>query len=174
LPVAAIVPPEVQSMAAPAEPITVKPAERVASPEPPISADAGLGSNPIAVDASPSQWAVVITIDPAQRHPDSPEPPADQAPITRSLDPANTLVGRNSQMRAIYPDIALDWDDAVSHRHALINRLPDGKLTVRDIGSANGTSVNGIEIAPMVDITINNGDEITLGHWTKLKIMETR
>ncbi len=155
------------------EPITAPPTDRVASSDQPLPVEAGVVANPLPPgDASTSQWEVVITIDPTRRHPDSPEPPTLPAPITRSLENANTLVGRSSQMRAIYPDIALDWDDAVSHRHALINRLPNGKLTVRDIGSSNGTTINGIEIAQMVDITINHGDEITLGHWTKLKIMQ--
>ena len=124
------------------------------------------------VNPNPISWEVVITIDPTLRHPDSPEPPTDQAPVTLELEKPNTLVGRSSPMRAIYPDIALDWDDAVSHRHALINCQPDGKLTLRDIGSSNGTSINNIEIAAMVDILLNPGDAITLGHWTKLKIIQ--
>jgi FHA domain len=132
----------------------------------------GLGDLGNAADPSASPWAVVITIDPTLRHPDSPAPPADHTPVTIALAKTSTLVGRNSQMRAIYPDIALDWDDAVSHRHALINRQPNGKLTIRDIGSANGTSINQIEIAPMVDIPLNHDDAIKLGHWTQLKIIQ--
>jgi FHA domain len=114
-------------------------------------------------------WEVVVTIDSVPHHPDSPPPP-DLAPITIRLDKTAHLIGRTSQVRAIYPEIALDVDDAVSHRHALIECQPDGDLTLRDIGSANGTELNGVEIKPMTDIRLKNSDEITVGHWTKIQV----
>lgn len=116
-------------------------------------------------------WEAVISIDLNLRHPDSP-PPIDQAPQTILLEKDNLLVGRTSQIRAIFPDIALDFDDAVSHRHLILHRQ-DNTLTVRDIGSSNGTKINGIEIAPMIDITINPGDEVTIGHWTTIKLIQS-
>ncbi|MCY7276381.1 MAG: FHA domain-containing protein, partial [Phormidesmis sp. CAN_BIN44] len=106
---------------------------------------------------SVSEWEVVVTIDPSLRHPDSPEPPADTDPITIRLDKSTHLIGRTSQVRAVYPDIVLDLDDAVSHRHALLDRQSDDTLTLRDIGSSNGTQLNGVELKPMVDMPLNNG-----------------
>jgi pSer/pThr/pTyr-binding forkhead associated (FHA) protein len=118
-----------------------------------------------------SQWQVEITVDPSLRHPDSPLPP-EQAAIVLPLDQISHLIGRNSQLRAVHPEIALDFDDAVSHRHALLTLQPDGSLILRDIGSSNGTQLNGSEIKPMVDITVKEGDEITLGHWTRIRVMK--
>ncbi len=119
---------------------------------------------------SVSEWEVVVTIDSLPHHADSPEPPADQPPITIRLDKLTHLIGRTSQVRAISPDIAIDFDDAVSHRHALLDRQPDNTFTLRDIGSSNGTQLNGVELKPMVDSLLKNGDEITIGHWTKVTI----
>lgn len=119
-------------------------------------------------------WELVVTIDPSLRHPESPEPPTDQAPVVFSLEKVTNLIGRNSQVRAIHPEIALDSDDAVSHRHALLNRQADGTFTLRDIGSSNGTQFKGVELKPMVDIPLQDGDEFTLGHWTRIAIKAIR
>jgi FHA domain len=117
-----------------------------------------------------SQWQVTISIDPSLATPNSPTAPT-QAPITISLSQSTNLIGRTSVARAIHPEIALDLDDAVSSRHAILTLHPDGSLILRDIGSSNGTMVNGKEIAIMADIAIASGDEITLGHWTRIKLI---
>jgi FHA domain len=122
------------------------------------------------VQPQPLNWEVKVEIDPTLRHPDSPEPP-DLPPITIHLDKSTHLIGRTSQVRAIYPEIAIEFDDAVSHRHALLDRQPDGTFSLRDIGSSNGTRINGVELKPMVDIKLKNGDEIAIGHWTKITII---
>jgi hypothetical protein len=118
------------------------------------------------------QTAVVLeaiaTIDPSLGEEGSPPPPSNQPPITFRLDKPSNLIGRRSDIRGIYPEVALNFDDAVSHRHALLNRQLDGTFTVRDIGSTNGTQLNGVELGAMVDIPIQDGDQLTLGHWTRL------
>ncbi|WP_295617123.1 FHA domain-containing protein [Chamaesiphon sp. GL140_3_metabinner_50] len=114
-------------------------------------------------------WQVTISIDPTLATPDSPTAPT-QAPITIPLNNPTNLIGRTSQARAIHPEIPLDLDDAVSSRHAILTLHPDGALVLRDIGSSNGTMVNGKEIAIMSDISIASCDEITLGHWTRIKV----
>jgi hypothetical protein len=111
---------------------------------------------------------VVVTIDPSLYEEGSPPPPANQPPITFQLDKPTSLIGRRSDRRVIYPEIPLDFDDAVSHRHALLIRQPDGTFVLRDIGSSNGTKLNGVELAAMVDAPIKAGDEFTLGHWTRM------
>jgi FHA domain len=115
------------------------------------------------------QWQLAISIDPTLATPDSPPAPT-QAPITIDLTQSTNLIGRTSQARAIHPEIPIDWDDAVSSRHAILTLQPNGSLVLRDIGSSNGTMVNGKEIAIMADISIESGDEITLGHWTRIKV----
>jgi FHA domain len=124
-----------------------------------------------ASNSSPSAQFVeiTITIDPSLKSPESPEPP-NQPPIILRCDRETNLIGRCSEARGINPDIALDFDNAVSHRHAIINRQPDGSFTLRDIESANGTILNGIELNPLVDTLLKDGDEFTLGHWTRIKV----
>ena len=130
--------------------------------------------NPSAINSNTApntvrQWQLAISIDPSLATPNSPTAPT-QAPITIPLTQPTNLIGRTSQARAIHPEISLDVDDAISSRHAILTLHPDGSLVLRDIGSSNGTIVNGKEIAVMADIAIASGDEITLGHWTRIKV----
>jgi hypothetical protein len=136
------------------------------SPPPPLS--------PSPTPPIPLTWELVVTIDPSLRHPESPEAPTNQQAIAFRLDKANNLIGRNSHARAIEPEIALDFDNAVSHRHALLNLQSDGCLTLRDINSSNGTKLNGVELKPMVDALLQDGDEFTLGHWTRIAVKAIR
>ncbi len=120
--------------------------------------------------ATPTRWALTLSVDPSLREPGSPDPPADFRPFTFTLDEPSSLIGRKSVARAINPEIPLTYDDAVSHRHALLQLLPDGTLQLRDIGSSNGTRLNGADLKAMVDTPLKDGDEITLGHWTRISI----
>lgn len=160
----------------PPVPITPIPAAEITNP---VSARTSV-SDPLIPNSAPTgtveetQLEVVVTIDPSLRQAESPLPPTNQAPITFRLDKPSHLIGRRSEVRAIHPEIALDFDDAVSHRHALLNRQPDGTFILRDIGSTNGTKLNGVELTAMVDTPIKDGDELTLGHWTRLSIKVVR
>ncbi|WP_199341425.1 MULTISPECIES: FHA domain-containing protein [Nostocales] len=146
--------------------------------EVPIAIEEARGQGEISPSSpsSPSSltWELAIAIDPSLRHPESPEAPTNQQAIAFRLDKANNLIGRNSQARAIEPEIALDFDNAVSHRHALLNLQSDGSLTLRDINSSNGTKLNGVELKPMVDAPLQDGDEFTLGHWTRITVKAVR
>jgi hypothetical protein len=139
-------------------------------PIPVIQSTLTLPSTPISPAAAIGTWQAIISIDSRFATPDSPPAP-DRSPITIPLTNPISTIGRTSQGRAIYPDIPLDFDDAVSSRHAILTLNPDGALILRDIGSSNGTIVNGKEIGIMVDIPIRSGDEIILGHWTKIKLV---
>jgi hypothetical protein len=116
---------------------------------------------------------IVVTIDPSLQEVESPPPPINQEPISLRLDKESNLIGRRSDIRGIHPEVALDFDDAVSHRHALLNRQSDGTFVLRDIGSTNGTKLNGVELEAMVDVPIKAGDEFTLGHWTRIIVQGT-
>jgi len=120
-----------------------------------------------------SEWELIVAIDPSLRHPESPEPP-EQPPLTFPLTQETNLIGRSSQIKAIYPEISLDFDNAVSQRHAVLNRQADGTFILRDIGSSNGTQFKGEELKPMVDIPLGDGDEFTLGHWTRITIQKIK
>jgi FHA domain len=121
------------------------------------------------IDKIPVFYEIIVAIDPSLKTPESPEPPP-QAPYIISLDKESNLIGRTSDRRGIYPEIPLDFDDAISHRHGLIIRQPNGELFLRDVGSSNGTQLNGIDVPHLVDKPLKEGDVITLGHWTKLTI----
>lgn len=120
--------------------------------------------------AAPRQWTIEIAVDPSLRDPSGPEAPADVAPITIALDKPVSLIGRRSEKRAILPEIPIDHDDGVSHRHALITRADDGSLILRDIGSSNGTRLNAADVQPMANTILHDGDRITLGRWTRITV----
>jgi hypothetical protein len=67
------------------------------------------------------------------------------------------IIGRHPQLA----DLIIS-DDSVSRRHALV-REKGGKLTVADLGSANGTAVDGERLAPNKAATIDRGAEIEFG-----------
>jgi rubredoxin len=149
-------------------------ATRTGGAERVIPAAAPLEAPEIAAEAAEpapaTRWALTLSVDPALREPGSPEPPADFAPFTFTLDEAVSLIGRRSVARAIEPEIPLTHDDAVSHRHALLQLDENHGLQLRDIGSSNGTRLNGTEVKAMVDYPLKDGDEITLGHWSRISV----
>jgi hypothetical protein len=115
-------------------------------------------------------WTVTVEVDLLLRQQDSPFPPAGIIPLNIPLTQPVSLIGRRSEARAIFPEIALAYDDAVSHRHALLQIDSQGALLLRDIGSSNGTRLNGQEIVPMQDYPVQDADQITLGHFTRITI----
>ncbi|MCC8113259.1 MAG: FHA domain-containing protein [Bacteroidales bacterium] len=60
-----------------------------------------------------------------------------------------------------------DNTDVISRRHAVLNVMPSGKMTITD-QSQNGTYVNGIRITPNVPVPVTRKDNISLAHVAKL------
>jgi S1-C subfamily serine protease len=77
--------------------------------------------------------------------------------VSKSFDQAYIGLGRHPQSDLQF-DPAKDLD--VSTRHAAVLRAGDG-WSVRDLGSANGTWVNGVKLT--ADRELHTGDEITFG-----------
>lgn len=79
-------------------------------------------------------------------------------------------LGRISENQPIMPDIDLSpfkaFDNGVSRLHAVI-RYNAGNVIIMDLGSSNGTYINGTRIVPNVEQPLRHGDIIALG---KLKI----
>lgn len=79
-------------------------------------------------------------------------------------------LGRLSEGQPIMPDIDLTpyqaYASGVSRLHAVVKRDAE-RVLVMDLGSSNGTYVNGRRINPHVEESLNHGDILALG---KLKI----
>jgi hypothetical protein len=87
---------------------------------------------------------------------------------------AEVRVGRRSAHSGIDPEIDLTGppaDPGVSRLHAVLLRDASGSWSVVDPGSANGTLVNGSEIARDQIVPLHDGDRIHLGAWTELRIL---
>ncbi len=81
----------------------------------------------------------------ARRHPRL--PPLD------SLTAGRLVLGRSPACQLTFAD------DTVSRRHAEL-RLLDGRWILRDLGSSNGTWVNGRQV---MEAEVTAGDEVYLG-----------
>ena len=123
-------------------------------------------------DASlPPLWEVVITVDPSlytHPHPGI-DCPADTPERVCPIFITETLVGRKSTKRNIYPDIPIP-DPGISHAHMRISAEQDGSLSVTDLNSINRTYLNGREMPPDTRLPFNRGDEVTLGCWTRITL----
>jgi hypothetical protein len=72
-----------------------------------------------------------------------------------ALDGERVVVGKSTDA-----DIVIDHDTTVSRRHAVLERV-GGSWAIRDLGSTNGTLVNGDRV--FGDRALRDGDEIVLG-----------
>ncbi len=85
--------------------------------------------------------------------------------IALSVDD-DRLIGRKDNARGIFPDVDLGldggYDAGVSRRHAILGHK-DGVYIVEDLGSSNGTFVNGQRLAPQVPTPLAGGDELKCG-----------
>jgi pSer/pThr/pTyr-binding forkhead associated (FHA) protein len=75
-------------------------------------------------------------------------------------------IGRVSGTQPILPDIDLTpyqaYESGVSRLHATLH-ISQNEVTISDLGSANGTRVNGIKIPAHLPQSLSNGDRITFG-----------
>jgi pSer/pThr/pTyr-binding forkhead associated (FHA) protein len=83
------------------------------------------------------------------------------------LNPSITTVGRADPTVGYRPDVDLSMDQAVSRRHAEIRRGSAGYV-IFDLGSTNGTIVNGRQIPRQQEVPLADGDEIRVGESCKL------
>jgi hypothetical protein len=74
-------------------------------------------------------------------------------PPLESLTAGRLVLGRSSDCQLVFTD------DTVSRRHAEL-RLHEGRWILRDLGSSNGTWVNGRQI---MEAEVAPGDEVHLG-----------
>ena len=78
-----------------------------------------------------------------------------QVPLTQQA----TTIGRSSDNQVV-----LD-DELVSRHHAVVE-WTEGTLYISDLGSSNGTLVNGAKIGPGLPLVLTDGDVISTGGFT--------
>ncbi len=82
-------------------------------------------------------------------------------------------VGRISEGQPILPDVDLSayeaYSQGVSRLHASF-KVNSQRIYITDLGSSNGTRVNGQKIVPNVDYPLNHGDIVALGKF-KIQIL---
>lgn len=82
------------------------------------------------------------------------------------------IIGRSDPQAGIYPDIDLAPHGAqgngVSRQHAAV-LARDNRIRVKDLGSVNGTRLNGYPLAPQQEYRMRHGDELEIGQ-VKLQV----
>ena len=85
---------------------------------------------------------------------------------------AEISLGRSVADQPFLPDVDFakydGYKSGVSRLHAIL-KIVDKELKICDLGSSNGTKMNGQKLTPSVDYPVINDDVITLGR-LKLRI----
>ncbi len=161
---------------APAPVPPLAPAPAPPAPAPPTVAE----GNPV---PGTGEWAAVVTADRAYYDFMQSAGGPDAASIAFPaycperrflMSGAEVKIGRHSASSGINPEIDLSVppaDPGVSRLHAVLLRSAEGGWSVVDPGSANGTLLNGAEIAPNEVVPVRDGDRIHLGAWTELRVI---
>jgi pSer/pThr/pTyr-binding forkhead associated (FHA) protein len=111
---------------------------------------------------------VVVRVDASLGGQTDARAPVDQPPQTFTLFETENMIGREGT--GVRLQVPIRNDAGVSRRHALLVRQPDGGLILRDLNSANGTQLNGVEVVPGVDMPLRDGDTIVVGAWTRIAV----
>ena len=127
-------------------------------------------------------WTAVVNADRefyervlAQGGPDTVEFPQFFPARRIALQGDTTLIGRGNAKQGVEPEIDLGLhpaDRGVSTQHAVL-RIRESGLTVTDLGSTNGTSLNGSteRLAEGDETPLADGDRIHVGAWTTITIV---
>lgn len=76
------------------------------------------------------------------------------------LERAELVMGRSTDVNCQVED------DGVSRKHAKVSQSPNGQYQLVDLGSTNGTFLNGIKVSIA---TLQDGDKIQVGSNTVIK-----
>lgn len=146
-----------------------------------IVAATAVSAAEVASVAGAVTWVAAITADrefydrvQARKGPDADqvEFPAFYPERRIMLRGTDILIGKHSVSQGLQPEIDLGIapaDAGVSRAHAIL-RLTETGITITDLGSTNGTSLNGSEdlIPAEVPVQLQSGDRIHLGGWTTI------
>ncbi len=151
--------------------------EAPAEPEPSTDEHGSARTEPEGVDSG--QWTVdsepgVVeeVVDDAEGSLPQPPTPNSQPPVGRMVSSDGSLTfdlaeGTHSVGRREGNDIIVP-DPYCSGSHAEL-KVEGGEFVITDVGSTNGTLVNGVKLEPDSPRVLQPGDEVTIGN-TVLKI----
>jgi FHA domain len=114
----------------------------------------------------PTMFVLALTVDSRPNEAGCPRPPADSSERVFILDQPSMVIGRDD---ATGLQIPIHGDPYVSRHHAEIVELDDG-WGVRDLGSTNGTKVNGVTLAGSEVKPLGLDDVIELGCFSRLTV----
>jgi FHA domain len=129
------------------------------------------------------EWTAVVAADRdyykrvnARGGPDTVEFP-EFFPERRIALRGTTLIGRANRSQGVMPGIDLGihpTDRGVSTQHAVL-RMHGSELTITDLGSTNGTSLNDSDdlLANGEEVALADGDRIHLGAWTTITVAKS-
>jgi hypothetical protein len=141
-----------------------------AAPAPaPIQPSPGPSPGPAALAST--RWFLVVGVDASlDTDPDPASPcPKDVGDRIVAIDRPELRVGRHDDRRDIHPEISLH-DPGASRRHAKFVVLADGQIALQDLAAMNGTSLNGVDVVSGARRTLKEGDVVTLGRWTRIRL----
>lgn len=95
-------------------------------------------------------------------------PPNGIADRIFHLDLDENMVGRESASKNSHPEIPL-LDPGASRRHLKIARL-GGAFHALELGSANGTLLDGAPLEPGLPAPLRDGSVLRVGMWTTISI----
>ena len=124
-------------------------------PDPHIASNAAAGARPVQDQPSMQDLDVEIVLEPLS-HPDLGE---------IAIDDTLFAIGRTELPFASYPAQLIG---ELSRRHARIFS-EHGIAYIADLGSKNGTTVNGVDIRQKTSM-LHEGDEIGLGHVLRYRV----
>lgn len=82
------------------------------------------------------------------------------------VDRSEFTLGRVSEGQPLIPEVDLSkynaYERGVSRLHAVVS-IKEKQVNITDLGSANGTWLNGVRLPPHTAHSLKNGDRITLG-----------
>lgn len=157
-----------------AAPIMIAPISVMPGAIAPIAPDAA-ATPPVSiapiVPAPTPQWELRVDVDGSLYT--EPDPnlslPQNAPPLSFPLFAPEVVIGRLSTKSPARVEVPV-FDPGISGRHAQLSRNEHDAWTLRDLGSTNGTRVNGQNLAPGARAQLRDGDEITLGCWTRLTL----
>jgi FHA domain len=136
-------------------------------------------------EPAPVRWTAVVNADRefykrvlARGGPDTVEFPQYFPERRIVLQRDTALIGRHNRDQGVEPEIDLGIhpaDRGVSTQHAVL-RVRDSGLTITDLGSTNGTSLNDSEdlLANGEETPLTDGDRIHVGAWTTITVVQDR